>query len=84
MLSGEDKALLVKLFYLNEESATVALHTFRLQKNVKSGKRPLTVAVLIKLVQRFEETGSCKVRTTKSKADTFGARNISVRILCRE
>ncbi|GFT06849.1 hypothetical protein NPIL_563101 [Nephila pilipes] len=51
MLSGKDKALLVKLFYLNEESATVALRKFRLQKNVRTGKGPLIVADLTKLVQ---------------------------------
>ncbi|GFV41133.1 DUF4817 domain-containing protein [Trichonephila clavipes] len=56
MLSGPDKALLVKLFYMNEESATIALRKFRVQKNVKSGKGPLTPAYLLKLVKRFEET----------------------------
>ncbi|GFS53784.1 hypothetical protein NPIL_54341 [Nephila pilipes] len=40
MLSGKDKALLVKLFYMNEELATVALRKLRLQKNMKTGKRP--------------------------------------------
>ncbi|GFT29561.1 hypothetical protein NPIL_668581 [Nephila pilipes] len=74
MLSGKDKALLVKLFYMNEESATVALRKFGLQKNVKTGKGPLTAASLTKLVQQFEETGSCKVRTTKSEAGTYGQR----------
>ncbi|GFV42592.1 DUF4817 domain-containing protein [Trichonephila clavipes] len=44
MLSAPDKALLVKLFYMNEESATIALRKFRVQKNVKSGKGPLTPA----------------------------------------
>ena len=89
MLSGKDKALLMKLFYKNKESATVALRKFRLQKNVKTGQGPLTVAGLTKLVQRFEETGSCKVRETKSKTNTLGDRcnrngNISIRIYCRD
>ncbi|GFX70417.1 DUF4817 domain-containing protein [Trichonephila clavipes] len=56
MLSVPDKALLVKLFYMNEESATIALRKFRVQKNMKSGKGPLTPAGLLKLVKRFEET----------------------------
>ncbi|GFU18321.1 hypothetical protein NPIL_496151 [Nephila pilipes] len=67
MLSGKDKALLVKLFYMNEESATVALRKFRLQKNVQTGKRPLTVADLIKLVQQFEETGSLEDRVRSGR-----------------
>ncbi|GFU74329.1 DUF4817 domain-containing protein [Trichonephila clavipes] len=53
MLSAPDKALLVKLFYMNEESATIALRKFRVQKNVKSGKGPLTPAGLLKFVKRF-------------------------------
>ncbi|GFU70232.1 DUF4817 domain-containing protein [Trichonephila clavipes] len=62
MLSAPDKALLVKLFYMNEESATIALRKFRVQKNVKSGKGPLTPACLLKLVKRFEETGKLEDR----------------------
>ncbi|GFV23552.1 DUF4817 domain-containing protein [Trichonephila clavipes] len=62
MLSAPDKALLVKLFYMNEESVTIALRKFRVQKNVKSGKGPLTPAGLLKLVNRFEETGKLEDR----------------------
>ncbi|GFV96956.1 DUF4817 domain-containing protein [Trichonephila clavipes] len=62
MLSAPDKALLVKLFYMNEESVTIALRKFRVQKNVKSGKGPLTPAGLLKLVKRFEETGKLEDR----------------------
>ncbi|GFX51178.1 hypothetical protein TNCV_2735291 [Trichonephila clavipes] len=62
MLSAPDKALLVKLFYMNKESATIALRKFRVQKNVKSEKRPLTPAGLLKLVKRFEETGMLEDR----------------------
>ncbi|GFT49663.1 DUF4817 domain-containing protein [Trichonephila clavipes] len=62
MLSAPDKALLVKLFYMNEESATIALRKFRVQKNVKSGKGLLTPAGLLKFVKRFEETGKLEDR----------------------
>ncbi|GFT65909.1 DUF4817 domain-containing protein [Trichonephila clavipes] len=62
MLSAPDKALLVKLFYMNEKSATIALRKFRVQKNVKSGKGPLTPAGILKLVKRFEETGKLEDR----------------------
>ncbi|GFY14169.1 DUF4817 domain-containing protein [Trichonephila clavipes] len=57
MLSVPDKTLMVKLFYMNEESVTIALRKFRVQKNVKSGKGALTPAGLLKLVKCFEETG---------------------------
>ncbi|GFY11421.1 DUF4817 domain-containing protein [Trichonephila clavipes] len=63
MLSVPDKALLVKLFYMNDESATIALRKFRVQKNVKSGKGPLTPAGLLKLVKHFEETGKLEDQT---------------------
>ncbi|GFX58703.1 hypothetical protein TNCV_804081 [Trichonephila clavipes] len=62
MLSAPDKALLVKLFYMYEESATIVLRKFRVQKNVKSGKGPLTSAGLLKLFKRFEETGKLEDR----------------------
>ncbi|GFU31455.1 DUF4817 domain-containing protein [Trichonephila clavipes] len=62
MLNAPDKALLVKLFYMNEESATIALRKLRVQKNMKSGKGPLTPAGLLKLVKRFEETGKLEDR----------------------
>ncbi|GFV25431.1 DUF4817 domain-containing protein [Trichonephila clavipes] len=62
MLSAPDKALFVKLFYMNEESATIALRKFLVQKNVKSGKGPLTPAGLLKFVKRFEETGKLEDR----------------------
>ncbi|GFV14473.1 DUF4817 domain-containing protein [Trichonephila clavipes] len=63
MLSAPDKALLVKLFYMNEESAPIALRKFRIQKIVKSGNGPLTPAGLLKLVKRFEETGNLEDRS---------------------
>ncbi|GFU95662.1 DUF4817 domain-containing protein [Trichonephila clavipes] len=62
MLSAPDKALLVKLFFMNEESVTIALRKFRVQKNVKSGKGPLTPAGLLKLVKRFEKIGKLEDR----------------------
>ncbi|GFY19950.1 DUF4817 domain-containing protein [Trichonephila clavipes] len=63
MLNAPDKALMVKLFYMNKESATIALRKFRVQKNVKRGKKgPLTPAGLLKLVKRFEETGKLEDR----------------------
>ncbi|GFX86893.1 DUF4817 domain-containing protein [Trichonephila clavipes] len=47
---------------MNEESATIALRKFRVQKNVKNEKGPLTPAGLLKLVKRFEETGKLEDR----------------------
>ncbi|GFV64761.1 uncharacterized protein TNCV_3275321 [Trichonephila clavipes] len=62
MLSASDKALLVKLFYMNEESANIALRKFKIQKNVKSAKGFLTPAGLLKFVKHFEETGKLEDR----------------------
>ncbi|GFT62266.1 hypothetical protein NPIL_606631 [Nephila pilipes] len=52
---------------MNEESAIVALRKFRLQKNVQTCERPLTVSDLIKLVQRFEKTGSLEDRVRSGR-----------------
>ncbi|GFU30717.1 hypothetical protein TNCV_1444391 [Trichonephila clavipes] len=61
MLNAPDKALLVKLLYMNEESATIALRKFRVQKNVKSGKGPLTPAGLLKLVKPLRKLESWRI-----------------------
>lgn len=47
----------VKLFYVSEESVTIALRKLRVQNNVRTGKGPLTLTDSIKLVLRFEKTG---------------------------
>ncbi|GFW88581.1 DUF4817 domain-containing protein [Trichonephila clavipes] len=78
MLSGKDKTLLVKLFYMNEESAAIALRKFRLQKDMKTGKGPLTGAGLIKLVQRFEETGSLEDRERSGRSSLKQTRSVRV------
>ncbi|GFX33109.1 uncharacterized protein TNCV_5042771 [Trichonephila clavipes] len=70
MLSAPDKALLVKLFYMNEELATM-----RKLKNVKSGKGPLTAAGLLKHVKRFEETGTNARAGTTIKCTLHCCRN---------
>ncbi|GFS98429.1 DUF4817 domain-containing protein [Nephila pilipes] len=63
---------------MNEESATVALRKFRLQKNVKSGNRPLTVAGFTKLVQRFEENGSLQDRVRSGRPSLRQTRSARV------
>ncbi|GFX87850.1 DUF4817 domain-containing protein [Trichonephila clavipes] len=68
MLSAPDKALLVKLCYMNEESATITLPKFRVQKNVKNGKGPFTPAGFLKLVKRIEETGKLEVRARAGRS----------------
>ncbi|GFV78559.1 hypothetical protein TNCV_1888651 [Trichonephila clavipes] len=66
MLREKNKALFVKLFFMNKESMTVALHKFRLQKNVKT--EPSTEVHLIKLVVRFEGTGSLEDRVRSGRS----------------
>ncbi|GFS68229.1 uncharacterized protein NPIL_249461 [Nephila pilipes] len=61
---------------MNEESATVALRKFKLQKNVKTGKEPLTVADLTKLAQRFEETGSPEDRVRSERSSLRQTRSV--------
>ncbi|GFT88781.1 hypothetical protein TNCV_906201 [Trichonephila clavipes] len=88
--SEKDKALLVKLFFTNKESATAALRLFQLQKNGKTEKEPSTVIRLIKLVQRFEGTGSLedRVRSVRPSLKIISkrcaietSRNITARVI---
>ncbi|GFY11315.1 uncharacterized protein TNCV_4472981 [Trichonephila clavipes] len=60
-----DRALLVKLFYQNDNSAIVALRKFRTLKGLRKG--PLTAKNLRLLVTKFEETGSLNVRSGRGK-----------------
>ncbi|GFX33590.1 hypothetical protein TNCV_1932571 [Trichonephila clavipes] len=80
MLRALDKALLVKRIFMNNESASVALRKFRLQKHDKTGKGPLTVIRLIKLLQRFEETGSLEDRDLIAVGGSFEDRIFELRI----
>ncbi|GFW76868.1 DUF4817 domain-containing protein [Trichonephila clavipes] len=83
MLSVPDKALLVKLFYINEESVTIALRKFQVQKNVNSGKGPLTPAGLLKLVKRFVETGKLEDRARAAIASEAASGTSSAREAAR-
>ncbi|GFX09021.1 hypothetical protein TNCV_4166001 [Trichonephila clavipes] len=60
-----DRALLVKLFYQNDNSAIVALRKFRTFKGTRKG--PLTVINLGLMVTKFEETGSLNVRSGRGR-----------------
>ena len=62
MLSLQDKALLIKLFYKNGESATSTLRKFRTTKAIKEKKGPISLSGILKLVKRFEETGCLEDR----------------------
>lgn len=57
-LSAKDKFFLWSFFNINQESATIALRKFQMQKNMRVGKGSLLVIGFIKLVQRFEENGT--------------------------
>ncbi|GFX36820.1 uncharacterized protein TNCV_3999821 [Trichonephila clavipes] len=60
-----DQALLVKLFYQNENSAIGALRKFRTLKGLQ--KDPLNAKNLRFMVTKFEETGSLNVRSGRGK-----------------
>ncbi|GFV31421.1 hypothetical protein TNCV_3741931 [Trichonephila clavipes] len=61
MLSAPDKALLV-VFYMNEESATIALSKFEFKKDMSGKPDPLThLPGPLQLVKRFE-TGKLEDR----------------------
>ncbi|GFU19062.1 hypothetical protein TNCV_430951 [Trichonephila clavipes] len=60
-----DRALLVKLFYQNDNSAIVALRKFRTLKGMRKG--PLTAKNLRLMATKFEETGSLNVRSGRGR-----------------
>ncbi|GFU40407.1 uncharacterized protein TNCV_4255811 [Trichonephila clavipes] len=60
-----DRALIVKLFYQNNNSAIVALRKFRTLKD------PLTVKNLRLMVTKFEETESLNVRSGRGRKPVY-------------
>ncbi|GFX44286.1 DUF4817 domain-containing protein [Trichonephila clavipes] len=60
-----DRALLVKLFYQNNNSAIVGLQKFRTLKGMRKG--PMTAINLRLMVTKFEETGSLNVRSGRGR-----------------
>ncbi|GFV91233.1 DUF4817 domain-containing protein [Trichonephila clavipes] len=57
MLTLPEKALLVKLYYQNEECASSALRSYRHTKGIRRGKGPLTNAAVARMISKFEATG---------------------------
>ncbi|GIX73317.1 hypothetical protein CDAR_243321 [Caerostris darwini] len=62
MLSIVEKALLVKLYYKNSESAIAALRAYRYMKGMRESKGPTTSSALKKMLKKFEATGSLASR----------------------
>ncbi|GIX68673.1 hypothetical protein CEXT_801721 [Caerostris extrusa] len=62
MLSIVGKALLVKLYYKNSESAIAALRAYRYMKGMRDSKGPITYSALKKMMKKFETTGSLASR----------------------
>ena len=66
-VSLKDCALLVKLFYMNIDCAQVALQKFQTLKAMKKGVCTITVQVLLKMIQKFEKTGSFDVQSGRRR-----------------
>ncbi|GFY46966.1 hypothetical protein TNIN_77381 [Trichonephila inaurata madagascariensis] len=58
MLFTVEKALLVKLYYKNSESAFVALQAYRYMKGMRDSKGPITSSALNKIMKKSEATSS--------------------------
>ncbi|GBM41325.1 hypothetical protein AVEN_241484-1 [Araneus ventricosus] len=55
MLTFQEKALLVKLFYLNQQNSVAAVKEFRCVKQIRRGS--MFPCALRKMIQKFETTG---------------------------
>ncbi len=55
MLPLTDQALLIKLFYMNGETATVALQKFCTEKGLKSTQAPISRPAIMKSVHCYEQ-----------------------------
>ncbi|GFW29597.1 uncharacterized protein TNCV_3934651 [Trichonephila clavipes] len=66
-VSLKDCALLVKLFYKNNDCASIALLKFRTLKDMKKGVGPMTTQSPEKMIQKFEETDSFHVQSGRGR-----------------
>ena len=58
IVSLKNCALLVKLFYKNNDCAPVSLQKFRTLRCMKKVVDPVSVQGLLRMIQKFEKTGS--------------------------
>ena len=65
-VSLKNCALLVKLFYKNNDYAPVSLHKFQKLKGMKKGS-PMTVQGLVKMIKKFEMTGFFDMQSGRGK-----------------
>ncbi|GBM83732.1 hypothetical protein AVEN_261318-1 [Araneus ventricosus] len=77
VLSLPDRALMVKHFYRNDESKTIALEKFRMEKGLKAQKHPISLNGILNLERRFEETESLEDRA-RSGRPSLSAERIHV------
>ncbi|GIX93789.1 hypothetical protein CDAR_606491 [Caerostris darwini] len=73
MLSIVEKALLVKFYYKNSESAIAALRAYRYMKGMRDSKGPITSSALKKMMKKFEATGSLASRQRSGRPSTAAA-----------
>lgn len=66
-VSMKDRALLVKLYYKNDDCAKLALQKFRSLKGFKKGVGPMTAKGLEKMIVKFEKTGSFGVQPGRGR-----------------
>lgn len=64
-LTLAQRALLVKLFYLNQSNAAAALREFRSRNNLRKG--PLSINAVKAMVKKFETTGSLTTRPGRGR-----------------
>ncbi|GFX20009.1 agmatinase, mitochondrial [Trichonephila clavipes] len=63
--ADEERALLVKLYYQNGNSATKALRKFRSLKRLRKG--PLSSQGLTKMIRKFEATGTLGIQSGRKR-----------------
>ncbi|GBM13120.1 hypothetical protein AVEN_64337-1 [Araneus ventricosus] len=61
----QEKALLVKFLYLNQQNSVAAVKEFRRIKLIRRG--PISPCVLLKIIQKFETTGQLGIFPDRGK-----------------
>ena len=69
-LTLPEKILLVKLYYQNGESATAALWSYRHRKGIPTGKCPMSISAMKRMISKFKPSGCFHDRPRSGRPST--------------
>ena len=73
MLCIVEKAVLVKMYFMNSESAIATLQEYRFMKSMRDGKRSITFSAFNNMMKNFKSKGSLVSRPRSGRPSAIAA-----------